>query len=273
MYQQLVEKVKNKRPLIHCITNKVTINDCANVVLAVNGSPIMADDENEVEDITTICDGLVLNIGTLSKSVIPSMIKAANKAKELHHPVVLDPVGIGASKLRKEVVFQLLESSALTLVKGNLSEMKVIESKSGTTKGVDVNIEDTINDDNIDQYVAYAKNLSKKINAIVVITGPIDIVSDDKKSYIIRNGCKEMSKITGTGCMLTTVIATYVTANLNQPLEAAALATAMMGYSGELAYQKICKENSGLGSMHMYLIDYLSKMDQLYKEGIKIESR
>ena len=122
----MIEQVKNAKPLIHCITNKVTMNDCANALLAIGGSPIMADDEAEVEDITSICQGLLINIGTLNQATIPSMMKAGKKANALQHPVLLDPVGIGASQLRYQTTQQLLKEVHFDVIRGNISEMKAL---------------------------------------------------------------------------------------------------------------------------------------------------
>lgn len=274
MFKELMKNVEERNPLIHCITNQVTMNDCANALLAVKGSPIMADDEDEVEEMTTLCQGLVVNIGTLNQRTIQSMIKAGKKANVLGHPVVLDPVGVGATKLRTETVFQLLKEIKWSVIKGNVSEMKVIAYGKGITKGVDANEKDVINEDNLESYIEFAKNISQQTEAIIVMTGAIDIVANHKTAYIIRNGCKEMSKVTGTGCMLGAILGAYISANPKQMLEASTLATSMMGFSGELAKQRIIKEELGTGSLHIYLIDYLSRMNyELLSGGMNIEKR
>ena len=136
MFQKMLENVRGKCPLIHNITNYVTVNDCANIVLACGASPIMSDDQSEVEEITTICGGLNINIGTLNKRTIESMFLAGKRANALSHPVVLDPVGAGASKLRTETAQKLLEEVKFTVIRGNISEVKTLASGAGTTKGV-----------------------------------------------------------------------------------------------------------------------------------------
>ena len=218
MFQEMLENVRGKCPLIHNITNYVTVNDCANIVLACGASPIMSDDQSEVEEITTICGGLNINIGTLNKRTIESMFLAGKRANALSHPVVLDPVGAGASKLRTETAQKLLEEVKFTVIRGNISEVKTLASGSGTTKGVDADVADKVSEENLDSAVAFAKAFAEKMGAVVAITGAIDIVADGKKAYCIRNGHPMMSSITGTGCQLSAMTAAYVTANPEHPL-------------------------------------------------------
>ena len=142
MLKTAFENLRSRSPLIHNITNYVTVNDCANMVLACGASPIMADDAAEVEDITTICGGLNINIGTLNSRTIESMLKAGKKANALGHPVVLDPVGAGASALRTETACRLLDEVRFTVIRGNISEVKTLASGAGTTKGVDADVAD-----------------------------------------------------------------------------------------------------------------------------------
>lgn len=274
MFEEIMEKVKESTPLVHCITNYVTVNDCANAILAVKGSPIMADDEAEVEDITSICNALVINIGTLNKRTIDAMIKAGKKANMLGHPVILDPVGAGASQFRSEITFRLLKEIQFSVIRGNISEIKTVYAGSGTTKGVDADIADIVTYDNLDETIAFTKLLSQQTGAVIAITGAIDIISDKNKTYIIMNGCQEMSGITGTGCMLSAITGAYVAANPDNVLDATACAVAIMGYSGELAKERVMQEQSGNGSIHIYIIDFLSRMNQeTLNGGIHIEVR
>ena len=198
MFAEQFANVRTKSPLIHNITNYVTVNDCANMVLACGASPIMADDAAEVEDITTICGGLNINIGTLNSRTIESMLKAGKKANALGHPVVLDPVGAGASALRTETAYRLLDEVQFTVIRGNISEVKTLASGAGTTKGVDADVADRVTEENLDGAVAFAKAFAAKTGAVVAITGAIDIVADGAKAYCIRNGHPMMSAITGT---------------------------------------------------------------------------
>ena len=135
-----LDNVRKNAPLIHNITNYVTVNDVANVLLACGGSPIMSDDIQDVEDITAICGGLNINIGTLNQNTIPSMFAAGRKANALGHPVVLDPVGAGASALRTQTALKLLEEVKFTVIRGNISEIKALAAGAGTTRGVDADV-------------------------------------------------------------------------------------------------------------------------------------
>lgn len=274
MFKEIINNVKTKSPLVHNITNYVTVNDCANILLACGASPIMADDILEVEDITSICNALVINIGTLNSRTIESMIKAGKRANKLNHPVILDPVGAGASKFRTDTTFKLLKEVQFTAIRGNISEIKTVHAGSGSTKGVDADVADSVTDGNLDEAILFAKNLSKKLNAIIAITGAIDIVSNSDKSYIIKNGHPMMSKITGTGCMLTSLIGAYCAANQDKILEATATAVSAMGLCGELAYEKVKQTDGGTSSLRMYIIDYMSKLDENMLKGCaKIESK
>lgn len=274
MFEKILENVSNQPPLVHSITNYVTVNDCANIVLACGGAPIMADDSNEVEEIISICNALVINIGTLNERTVAAMIKAGKKANRLGRPVILDPVGAGASSLRTNTVFKLLREVQFSVIRGNVSEIKTIDSGSGTTKGVDADISDAISENTLDQMIAFAKALSEKTGAVIAITGAIDIVADSQKALVIRNGHPMMSRITGTGCMLTTVIGSYCGANLGELLLATAAAVSAMGLCGELAFAKVQAHEAGTASFRTYLIDAMSLMNaETLQGGMKVETR
>ena len=273
MLQEMFEKVRKTCPLIHNITNYVTVNDCANIVLACGASPIMADDKEEVAEITTICSGLNINIGTLNSRTIASMLIAGKRANELNHPVVLDPVGAGSSKLRTETAMQLLEEVKCSVIRGNISEIKTLASGNGTTKGVDANVADKVTEENLDEVVAFAKAFAKKTGAVIAITGAIDIVADSSKAYCIRNGHPMMSSITGTGCQLSAMTAAFVTANPDHPLEAAAAAVSAMGYAGEVAHSRLA-EMDGNATYRNYIIDAIYNMTpEMLKKGANYEVR
>ena len=165
MIKVCFENVKAKTPLVHNITNYVTVNDVANVLLACGGSPIMADDIDDVEDITGICGGLNINIGTLNKNTIPSMLAAGKKANELGHAVLLDPVGAGASRLRTETAMKLLNEIKFDVIRGNISEIKTLAFGSGSTKGVDADVADAVTEDTLDQAVDFVKKFAGKTSA------------------------------------------------------------------------------------------------------------
>ena len=269
----MLENVRAKTPLVHNITNYVTVNDVANVLLAAGGSPIMSDDADDVEDITSICGGLNINIGTLNKNTIPSMFLAGRKANELGHIVLLDPVGAGASRLRTDTANRLMREVRFDAVRGNISEIKTLCIGSGTTKGVDADVADKVSEENLDSAVAFAKAFAEKTGAVIAITGAIDIVADGKKAYCIRNGHPMMSSITGTGCQLSAMTAAYVTANPEHPLEAAAAAVCAMGLAGEIAHARLSAQD-GNSTYRNYIIDAIYNMtpEQL-EEGAKYEVR
>lgn len=260
MLKEMLINVRENGPLVHNITNYVTVNDCANILLACGGSPIMADDVDEVAEITAICGGLNINIGTLNARTIPAMHAAGKRANELGHPVVLDPVGAGASTLRTKTANDLIRDIKFAVIRGNSSEIKTLALGAGTTRGVDADIADSITKDNLNQAVAFAKEFARKTGAVIAITGAIDIVADDKTAYCIFNGHPMMSSITGTGCQLSALIAAYVTANPDAPLKATAAAVCAMGICGEKAYSRLSEED-GNATYRNYIIDAVYHLD------------
>lgn len=260
MIKEMLENVRNTHPLIHNITNYVTVNDCANILLACGASPIMADDVGEVEEITSICGGLNINIGTLNQRTIPAMLAAGRRANGLGHPVVLDPVGAGASALRTKTANELMEQIRFTVIRGNISEIKTLALGAGTTKGVDADIADSVTKENLLQAAEFARGFSQKTGAVVAVTGAIDIVADEVKAYCILNGHPMMSRVTGTGCQVSSLVAAYVTANPDKPLEAAVAALCAMGVCGEKAYNRLTRED-GNATYRNYIIDAVYRLD------------
>jgi len=257
----ILEKVKAKNPLVHHITNYVTVNDCANIVLALGGSPVMADDKKEVEEMVSIASSLVLNIGTLNERTIESFILAGKKANKLNIPVILDPVGVGATSLRNKVVEKILKEVKLSVLRGNMSEIKNICGIEALTRGVD-----SI-DSSLDGGEEIAIDLAKRLNCTVVITGAVDIISDGEKVYYINNGHEMLSSITGTGCMASSLIGVCCGTGANN-LYGAIAGITIMGIAGEKA-QKRLKENEGLGSFKVYLMDEISnfRVDDFKERG------
>lgn len=273
MLSECLENVKKKTPLIHCITNYVTVNDVANVLLACGGSPIMSDEPNDVEDITSICNGIDINIGTLNMRSIEAMHKAGKKAAELHHTLLLDPVGAGASRLRTETAVSLMEELPFDAIRGNVSELKALALGSTTTKGVDADAADAVSDANLDTMVAFTKNYAKTTGSIIAITGAIDLVADADRCFVIRNGRPEMGKITGTGCQLSGLMAAYIAANPDRPLEAAAAAVCLMGLAGETGWSRM-REGDGNSTYRNRIIDAIYNMDgETLEKGAKYEIR
>lgn len=271
--REYLENVRNTVPLVHNITNYVTVNDVANVLLACGGSPIMSDEAEDVEDITTVCGGLNINIGTLHKTSIEGMFRAGRKANELAHPILLDPVGAGASALRTDTALGLMRELKLSVIRGNISEIKTLALGSGTTKGVDADVADAVTEDNLDEAVAFVKKFAEETGTVIAVTGAIDLVSDGKSCYVIRNGRPEMGKITGTGCQLSGMMTAYVTANPGHSLEAAATAVCVMGLAGEIGWSRM-QEGDGNATYRNRIIDAIYNMtgDEL-ERGAKYEVR
>ena len=273
MLGKYLENVKGKTPLIHNITNYVTVNDVANVLLASGGSPIMSDEPDDVVDITSICGGLNINIGTLNERSIEAMFISGKKSKELGHIVLLDPVGAGASKLRTETALKIINEIKPDVIRGNISEIKTLASGSGTTKGVDAHNADIVTDDNLASMVGFAKAFSKKTGAVIAITGAIDLVADSERCYVIRNGSPIMSRITGTGCMLSALATAYAVANPDNITEAVVAAVCLMGLAGEIGVTKT-KESEGNSSLRNHIIDAIYNMDaEKLMKGAKYEVR
>ncbi len=256
---EALENVRNTTPLIHCITNYVTVNDCANALLACGGSPIMSDEPKDVEDITSICGGLVINIGTLNERSIEAMHLAGKRAVQLEHPIVLDPVGAGASTLRTQTASELIDKLKVSVVRGNMSEVKALVGASNSTRGVDVNPDDAVSEDNLAASAAFAQEVAKSLDCVLVVTGAIDLVADTSNVVAIRNGVDIMGKITGTGCMLDTLIAAYIVANPSQIFEATVAAVAGWGLAGQDASARVSKAD-GNASFRTYLIDAACNM-------------
>lgn len=252
-----------KKPLIHNITNYVTANDCANAILSIGASPIMSDDLKEVEEIVSISKALVLNIGTLNQRTIDSMLIAGKRANVLNIPVILDPVGVGSSKLRNETIFDILFNVKINVLRGNLSEIAFIAGKDASSKGVDTAL---MHGDYNTKAIAF--NVAEKFSCIVGITGKEDIVTDGKKAIKIRNGNQLLSRVTGTGCMTTALVGSLCGAT-NDYYSATIAGISCMGIAGELAHKEVGEES--MGSFHIELFNSLSQIsEKCFKERVKI---
>lgn len=260
---ETLTKIQEKNPLTHCITNSVTINDCANAVLAIGGSPFMAEDAEELEEVVTIADALVINIGKLSENQVEAMKISAETANKTNTPIILDPVGVGVTELRNRTTLDLIDNYQMTAIRGNISEIKAIaklvgvidENKAG--KGVDVNVDDIITEENLSANGEIIKELASKLNTTILASGPIDILSDGETTIAINNGDDMMPLITGSGCMLSSIVGTCIGGS--SPLEGSLVAILAMNIAGEKARLKVEENNEGTGSFRTYLIDYLYK--------------
>jgi hydroxyethylthiazole kinase len=260
-----LKSIKEKNALTHCITNSVTINDCANAVLAIGGSPFMAEDAEELEEVVTIADVLVINIGKLSKSQIESMKISAKTANKTDTPIILDPVGVGVTELRNRTTMDLIENYDIAAIRGNISEIKAIAKLSGvldesnTAKGVDVNADDIITEENLKANGDLICELADRLNTVILASGPLDILSDGETTVVIDNGDDMMPLITGSGCMLSSIVGSCIGGI--DPFEGSLVAILAMNIAGEKARKKVDANEEGTGSFRAYLIDYLYRTD------------
>jgi hydroxyethylthiazole kinase len=238
--------LKNTKPLVHHITNYVTVNDCANITLAIGASPVMADDIGEVEEMVTFASSLVLNIGTLNSRSIESMIAVGKKAKERNIPIVFDPVGVGATSLRTSTAKRIIEEVRPSVIRGNMSEMKILAGLNADIKGVD-SIADEVDGEKV------ARQLSQKLGCIIAITGKQDVIAQKDRVCLIDNGHPILSQVTGTGCMATSLIACFCGATEDWFVGAVA-GVMTMGLAGELAQQTL-QAGEGIGTFRARLFD------------------
>lgn len=264
MMIEALQNVRKKKPLIHNITNYVTVNACANIELAIGASPIMADEIEEVCDIASVASALVINIGTLNSRTVESMIKAGKRANDRGIPVVLDPVGAGASGYRNKTAMKIMKEVSVSILRGNLSEIAFVCGMSVNTKGVDAAMSDIENKDAVE----IAIKTSNKYNCVTALTGATDIVSDGSSTYAIKNGHEMLSRVTGTGCMATALVGAFSGVNTNY-LVASTAAIACMGIAGEISYE--LNGAKGVGSFNTGLFDAVSSLNaETFMERVNI---
>lgn len=222
-----LETIRSQKPLIHNITNFVVMNFTANTLLAMGASPVMAHAENEVADMAAFAGALVLNIGTLSDSWVDSMVKAGQVATQLNIPIILDPVGSGATPLRTQAAKRIIEETRVSVIRGNASEILSLRHDSSQTKGVD-----TLH--SVEEAEETAKILAVELNTTLAITGPIDLVTNGDRVLKIANGHALMPYVTGTGCAATATIGAFAAVD-DDMMTAAATALAFFGLAGEKA--------------------------------------
>lgn len=274
MFEQILENVRQREPLVHCITNYITTNDCANIVLACGASPTMAEAEQEAAEIAAMAGAVDINIGNLNTMTVAAMHRAIAAANRTGVPVVLDPVGAGASKYRMDTLRDFFAAYRFAVVRGNISELLAVGGAASNTKGVDAGAADAVTEENLEERIAFFQQLSAELGAVVSISGAIDLIVSPERAYICRNGHPMMSRITGTGCMLSALTAAFCGANHDNILEAAAAAVAAMGVAGDIAYRKTQAAGGGTGSFRMYLMDAISLMDaETLNGGMNVEIR
>ena len=253
-----LNNLKEKNPLIHCITNYVTVNDVANSLIAIGASPVMTDEPSESGEITAISNGLLINLGTLNLNTIKAMQNSIKIANSLNLPVVLDPVGVGASTLRNETAINLLKEYKFSIIKGNISEIKFLNGEKSIAKGVDASLKD-LNDDILNR-VNLAKELSMKTDAAIVITGKIDVVAFKNEAYLLKNGSSLMGKFSGSGCILGGICTAFLASNTD-PLKSAIMGVLTECIAGELVRGKNVLSDMGSMKFKNGLIDEIYLID------------
>ncbi len=272
MNADIISRVRGARPIIHSITNYVTANDCANILLACGASPIMSDDPSEAEDIASLASAVVLNLGTLSERKLDAMMIAGKKANFLSHPVVLDPVGAGASRSRTEAAQKLLANVKFAVIRGNVSEIRALSGEHSASGGVDAASAD-LGDDALPSRIALAERFASSTGAVAVLSGKTDIVTDGARTCLLHNGNEMMSRVTGTGCQLTSLVAAFAAVSNGDIFEAACTAAAAMGLSGELAAKRL-RHDDGSGTYRAYMIDAVYNMTpDILTKGTRYEIR
>jgi hydroxyethylthiazole kinase len=256
-------RVRKRKPLVHNITNFVVMNYTANALLACGASPVMAHAGEEVEEMVSLAGALVLNIGTLSPPWIQAMLKAGKRANALQVPVILDPVGAGATRLRTDSARRLIEGLSLQVIRGNASEILSLSGeKSGSrTKGVD-----SIH--TVDQVTEVAVALARELRTTLAITGAADLITDGSRVFRVMNGHEMMGRVTGTGCTATVIIGAFLAVSADS-LEAA---TAGLSYFG-LAGEKAAARTLSPGTFQIALLDALYEMkEEELRAGAKIRT-
>ena len=246
MIHKIRKSVIELHPLIHCITNPISINQCANAILAVGARPIMAEHPGEVAEITKTAKALMLNLGNITDIRMESITISAITAKSNNIPVIIDVVGIACSELRRNFACELIQKAAPTIIKGNYSEINALHNLAYKSSGVDAEVSL-----GIDTVSKSAVELAIKNNAIILVSGKTDIVTDGKQIVYIKNGSPQLTTVTGTGCMLGALCACYLSAS--QDISAVVTACAVLGICGELS-----ETEKGSGSFMMNLMDQIS---------------
>ena len=268
-FEKALISVRKKKPLVQCITNFVTVNDCANIILASGGSPTMASHPLEVAEAVAGVQALVCNLGAIEK--VDAMVLAGKEANRLGKPVILDPVGAGGTRLRRDAVKRLLEEVHVTVIRGNASEIRYLAGKQSAGSGVDVSDMDEITEDNLKAAITMAEELAGKLHAVIAISGKIDVISDGKRSCVLRNGCATMARITGSGCMLTSLIGAFCGAS-EDAFAATCSAMAAMGICGEMAEEKRLLNGTGNATFRNDLIDAVFQLtEKQIKQGARYE--
>jgi hydroxyethylthiazole kinase len=245
-----LRRLRDTRPLVHQITNYVVMNETANATLALGALPVMAHATEEVEEMVGIAGALVLNIGTLSSSWVEAMLRAGRAANAAGVPVVLDPVGAGATRYRTETALRILDEVDVAVLRGNAGEV-------ATLAGVDAEVRGVESIGAADSGADVAKRAASTLGVVASVTGSVDHVSDGERVVAVENGHPLLASITGTGCMSSAITGAFLAVRRDDPLEAAAEALAAFGVAGENA----APGAKGPGSFHVNLYDALAALD------------
>ena len=232
----LINKVKELNPLVLHYTNNVTITDCANTTLAIGASPLMSFSYEEVEDIVKVASSIVINIGTMNSELLDLFILAGKTANKYNKPVILDPVGVFATEARTKLTNKLLNEVKFDVIRGNISEIQFLGGLDVKGKGVD-----SFDDGSDSTHIV--ESIARKLDCVIVASGKTDLISDGKTTYKIHNGSSKLKFITGTGCMSTSLIGSFLPCADNT-IDAAVMGTLAMSISGEIAD----KENPAIGT-------------------------
>lgn len=264
--QEAIRALRRSRPLIHCLTGHVTINDSANAVLACGGRPIMSEHPRETQEVTAIARALVLNLNNISDHRMESMKKSGPLARRMGLPITLDPVGVTCSSLRRELAEWILEQARPSILRGNLSEIRLLAHLECDNAGIDAGERDQMAEDELGRMVAA---LARERQLVAVATGPVDVASDGAHTVAIHNGTPLLGSVTGTGCMCAAMTGAF--SAVADPLAAAVTATAVMGIAGELAQEEMERRGGGIGTFKACLFDAMWQMDgELFAQRAKL---
>lgn len=253
----ILEEMRRRCPLVHCITNYVTAGDTANMLLAAGASPIMADDPAEAAEVSAAADALVLNMGTLSESRLCAMLRAGASANEKGIPVVLDPVGVGLTKFRRSAAEKLLSEVNISVIRGNIAEISALAGNEAIhPHGVDCF--------GAENAAAAAVTAARKLGAVCAVTGKNDVISDGSRTVILHNGSEKLKRVTGAGCMTTALCAAF--SAVTEPLYGAAAGTAFMSICGELS-----EDSAGMGAFRSGLFDASGMTPKIFCERLRAD--
>lgn len=250
----LRNSIRHNRPLIHCITNPISINDCANAVLAVGARPIMAEHPKEVADITRSASALCVNLGNITDVRLESIMISGKVARDNNIPCIIDLVGVACSKLRNDFAMDFIKECRPDVIKGNATEIRAIASREISSGGVDVISDDEITGDNLYKSITAFKKIALDTGALVLATGKTDIIAGVEKGFAVSNGNDMLPMVTGTGCMLGALTAAFISPGDIE--KGTVLAAAYLGIAGEMAFTPM-----GTGTFRVNLIDKLSTIN------------